>query len=153
MTALHQLFALTPAAMLRVSDPGVIASDYDLALAGSCLALGICEEDQQSLRRIGHVLIALTGARRDSGGLDAFAALQASFEPERWSNSLRLALMEPGCLLSLHLQLTASQLVDAWDFEEGRRLGLLLKQTFGPWLATALEIDADRPSHYLRKPL
>lgn len=138
MTALNQIFALSPSQMLRVSDPGVIASDFDLALAGSCLALGICEEDQRSLRRIGHALIALTAARRDSGRLDAFAALQTSFEPERWSNSLRLALMEPGCLLALHLQLTASQLLDAWEFEEARRLGLLLKQTFCPWLATTL---------------
>lgn len=141
MTALNQIFALSPSQMLRVSDPGVIASDYDLALAGCCSALGISAEDQQSLRQIGHVLIALTGARRDNGNIEAFAKLQASFEPERWSNSLRLALMEPGCLLPLHLQLTASQLLDAWEFEEARRLGLLLKQTFCPWLASGLDKD------------
>lgn len=151
MTALHQLFALTPAAMLRVSDPAVIASDYDLALAGSCSALGISEEDQQSLRQIGHVLIALTSARRDGGNIDAFATLQASFEPERWSKSVHLALLEPGCRPPLPLQLAASQLVHAWNFEEARRLGLLLKQTFSPWLAAALELDGGATALNLRK--
>ena len=153
MTALHQLFALTPAAMLRVSDPAVIASDYDLALAGSCSALGISEEDQQSLRQIGHVLIALTGVRRDSGRLDAFATLQASLEPERWSESVQLALLGPGCRPPLPLQLAANQLVDAWEFEEARRLGLLLKPTFCPWLTAALELHGGATALNSRKSL
>lgn len=153
MTALHQILALSPLQIRRVNDLAVIASDYDLALAGSCLALGISEEDQQSLRQIGHVLIALTGARRDSGHLDAFTTLQASFEPERWSNSVCLALMEPGCFLPLHLQLAASQLLDAWEFDEARRLVLLLKQTFCPWLAAALDIHEDQTVFIPAKPL
>ncbi|GGA03479.1 hypothetical protein GCM10011497_37480 [Elstera cyanobacteriorum] len=153
MTALHQFFALSPSQMLRVSDPGVIASDYDLALAGSCSTLGVSEEDQHSLRQIGHILIALTAARRDNGNIDASATLQASFEPERWSKSVQLALLEPGCHPPLPLQLAATQLLDAWDFEEARRLGLLLKQTFCPWLTAALELDGGASALTHRKSL
>lgn len=153
MTALNQILALSPSQMLRVSDPGVIASDYDLALAGSCSALGVSEEDQHSLGQIGHILIALTGARRDNGNIDAFAALQASFEPERWSKSVQLALLEPGCRPPLPLQLAATQLLVAWEFDEARRLGLLLKQTFCPWLTAALELDGGATAFNPRKSL
>lgn len=122
-------------------------------MAGSCSALGISEEDQQSLRQIGHVLIALTGARRDNGNIDAFATLQASFKPECWSNSVQLALLEPGCRPPFSLHFAASQLVDAWEFDEARRLGLLLKQTFCPWLTAALELDGGATAFTPRKSL
>lgn len=139
MTAIHEVFALTPAAMLRVSDPGVIAGDYDLALAGQASALAITAEDHKCLRQIGHLLIALAGAERDAGKPEAFKRLQASLEPERWTNYLDRALLAQGQLLPLPFRIAASELLDAWDYEEARRLGLLLKPTFCVWLAGALE--------------
>ncbi len=125
---LANIFPLTMADMLRHSGGAVIAGHFD--------------DDQRDLRRIAHILIAVAADRRDGGKAGAFEQLALHLEAERWTNYLQLILMEAQAGLSRPVQLAVCQLLDQWAFDEARRLGLLLKVSFCPWLAAAL---ADGP--------
>jgi hypothetical protein len=131
-----ELFALTPTDMLLHSDGQVISSDFDTDLAGRAGELNLSTEDQQSLRQIAHILIAVTAAQRDAGAAASFEQLANRLEAERWMNYLQLNLV--GFRANLPLQLAACQLLEQWEFEEARRLGMLLKASFCTWLIAAL---------------
>ena len=133
-----ELFALTPTDMLRHSDGQVISSDFDTDLAGRAGTLNLSTEDQQSLRQIAHILIAVTAAQRDAGTATAFEQLDKHLEAERWMNYLHLNLIGSRENLTLPLQLAACHLLEQWAFEDARRLGMLLKASFCTWLAAAL---------------
>jgi hypothetical protein len=139
---LAEIFALTPQDMLRLSDGLVISSHFDADLADRAGTLSLSAEDQRNLRQIAHILIAVTVAQRDAGEAAAFEGLGKRLEAERWTNYLELDLMRARSTLPRPLQLAACQLLEQWAFDEARRLGLLLKVSFCPWLAAAL---ADAP--------
>jgi hypothetical protein len=139
---LADIFPLTSIAMLRHSDGAVIAGHFDDDLRDRAEPLTLSADDQRDLRRIAHILIAVTVDRRDAGNAAAFEQLALHLEAERWTNYLQLVLMQAQAGLSRPLQLAVCQLLDQWAFDEARRLGLLLKVTFCPWLAAAL---ADGP--------
>ena len=135
-----ELFALTPTDMLRHSDGQVISSHFDTDLAGRAETLSLSTEDQQSLRQIAHILIAVTAAQRDAGSATAFEQLDKHLEAERWMNYLQLNLIGSRENLALPLQLAACHLLEQWAFEDARRLGMLLKVSFCTWLAAALAV-------------
>lgn len=133
---LADIFPLTSIAMLRHSDGAVIAGHFDDDLRDRAETLNLSTEDQQSLRQIAHILIAVTAAQRDAGAAASFEQLANRLEAERWMNYLQLNLV--GFRANLPLQLAACQLLEQWEFEEARRLGMLLKASFCTWLVAAL---------------
>jgi hypothetical protein len=137
---LAELFALTPVDMLRHCDGSVIAGHFDEDLADRANELGLSTEDQQSLRQIAHILIAVTAAQRDAGAAAAFEDVAKRLEAERWMNYLHLNLIGSRENLALPLQLAACHLLEQWAFEDARRLGMLLKVSFCTWLAAALAV-------------
>jgi hypothetical protein len=133
---LADMFPLTMTDMLRHSDGAVIAGHFDDDLRDRAETLNLSTEDQQSLRQIAHILIAVTAAQRDAGAAASFEQLANRLEAERWMNYLQLNLV--GFRANLPLQLAACQLLEQWEFEEARRLGMLLKASFCTWLIAAL---------------
>lgn len=137
---LADIFPLTSIGMLRHSEGAVIAGHFDDYLRDRAEPLALSSDDQRDLRRIAHILIAVTVDRRYAGKAGAFEQLALNLAAERWMNYLQLNLIGSRENLALPLQLAACQLLEQWAFEDARRLGMLLKASFCTWLAAALAV-------------